>query len=78
MDCIGVIKETLRVQDRGVGNVKGRSIEFLEDNLCHPFPIGWSVPCGLCDENWVVRGINMHNILQCMADEWRYRIEVLN
>jgi hypothetical protein len=75
---MGVIREVLRVQDGGVGDVKGRGVEFLEDNLCHPFPIGWGVPCGLCDENWVVSGINMHNILQCMADEWRYWIEILN
>lgn len=72
------MREVLRVQDGGVGNVKSRSIEFLEDDLCHPFPIGWGIPGGLCDENWVVDGVDTHNVLQCMADEWCYRVKILN
>jgi len=75
---MGVMKEALRVEDGGVGNVKSRGIEFFEDNLRHPLPVGWSVPRGLCDEDWVVSGINMHNILQCMADKRSYRIKILN
>jgi len=51
-------REVSRVQHGGVGDVKGRSVEFLKNNLCHPFSIGWSVPRGLCDEDWVVDGIN--------------------
>lgn len=72
------ISEVLRVEDGCVSDVECRSVEFFEDNLCHPFSIGWSIPCGLCDENWVVGGINTHDILQRMADEWRYRIKILN
>lgn len=72
------IREVLRVQDGGVSNVESRSVEFLEDNLCHPLSIGRSVPCGLCDEDWVVGRINVQNVLQRMTDEWGYRIEILD
>ena len=75
---MGVMKEALRIEDGGVGNVKSRGIEFLEDNLRHSLPVGWSVPRRLCDEDWVVSGINMHNILQCMANKRCYRIKILN
>ena len=75
---MGGKREVSRVQYGGVSDVKSRSVEFFKDNLCHPFSIGWSVPCGLCDEDWVVDGIDSQNILQSMADEWGYRIEVFN
>jgi len=75
---MGVMKEALRIEDRGVGNVKSGGIEFLEDNFRHPLPVGWSVPRGLRDEDWVVGRINMHNILQCMANEWSNWIKILN
>ena len=75
---MGEMKEALRIEDRGVGNVKGRGIEFLEDNLRHSLPVGWSVPRGLCDEDWVVSRINMHNVLQRMANERSDRIKILN
>jgi hypothetical protein len=76
--CVCVIGGVLRVEDGGVGDVKSRGVKFFEDNLCHPFPVGWSIPCGLCDEYWVVSGIDVHNVLQCMTDEWSYWIKVLD
>ena len=72
------MKEVLRVEDRCVGNVKSRRVEFLEDDLSHPFSVSRSVPCGLRHENWVVCGINMHYVLQCVTDEWSDWIEILN
>lgn len=72
------MNEVLRVEDGCVGNVKSRGVEFLEDNLRHPFSVSWSVPCGLCDEDRVVCRINVHHVFQCMADEWSDRIEILN
>ena len=75
---MGEMKEALRIEDGGVGNVKSRGIEFFEDNLRHPLPVGWSVPRGLCDKNWVVGWINMHNILQCMANERSDWIKILD
>jgi len=72
------MKEALRIEDRGVRNVKSRGIEFLEDNFRHPLPVGWSVPRGFCDEDWVVGRINMHNILQCMANERSNWIKILD
>lgn len=78
MSRIGEMKEVLRVEDGCVGNVKSGGVEFFEDNFCHPFSVSWSVPCRFCDEDWVVCGINMHHILQRMADEWSDRIKILN
>ena len=75
---MGVMKEALRIEDGGVGNVKRGGIEFLEDNLRHSLPVGWSIPRGFCDEYWVVGRINMHDILQCMANERGDWIKILN
>lgn len=75
---MGVTRDNLRVQDGGVGDIKCGSVEFFENNLRHSFTVGWSVPGGFCDEDWVVGWINAHNVLQCMTDEWSYRIEIFD
>lgn len=76
--CLSGVKVSLRVEDGGVGDVEGRSIEFLEDNLCHTFPVGGGVPCGFCNEDWVLSRFDLHNTLQCMANEWSYWVKILN
>ena len=75
---MGEMKEALRIEDGGIGDVKSGCVEFLKDDLRHPLPVGWSVPRGFCDEDRVVSGINMHNILQCMANKRSYWVKILD